>query len=1375
MNRSSLLSRLFQKSPRWRKVAVWASLFGGVAGGEAYAQAPPYAQAPSGQAVSPEQVFAEPPRNNFVLSPDSSGAIASNQNSWANEAGIGGMGVLGRMGHIVGPTVGRSQSITHFEAMPYAFEGNTMFYGDGRLFIANNGQMGGTAGLGMRQFLPNWNSVIGGGFFFDHDDSRDISFEQLGVSLEYLSEWLDVRTNLYGNIGHDSAKLGTSFVRGSQRFEDYRIVFDTRTQSSTATDGIDMLFTVPVIGELAQAANLEASAGWYHFEARGTKLDRIWGYRLRLDADWFASVMHTFLEFTSDRQFENNIVFGADLNYYNDIQRRPRIGHSQFNRMAEFVRRNYNVVTIDGSSLNDPSLAINPATGNPYVVTHVRNIQPPNPDFPNDPAGDGKPDTPFQTIEEARDFVVNDAYTPPGGSLADIVFVHGGSVFTDAPVVLNRDNLQILGEGVIHPLAVANAPFARARPFDPLGTIPLPTVTGGGPVPILQNNGGDAVTFAANNTTFAGFDIINTSGDAVAASGINGLTLRDVSIDGTSGVSSDGISLTNLTGNVRIENVQVSGVEGNSLVVDGGTASVNWFGGTINSTSGHSVLIEDQTGGIVNLAGDNGTNPANTFGGVTITENGGQGILIQNTQAGISFGRSSQTATGTAGVTINNSTSSGVQISNLLSPGSVSFLRGLAIDNAAAESLDLDTVTGNFLLADDLTLLTDLAIANRKDVGIDLTNIDNPATIAFLGNTDLGFVADGGTTEAAINFQNDSTGTVRFDGDLSIGDPTGAGFASINDAINIGGALPNGAGAVFQANGAVSILNSQNGASIRISSDATNVQFGSSQTPSTVTINPLAGPAIVIENTTGRIAFNSATTIGASTNSTVIVDANQGQVSFGTLNLLNSVDAGTGAAVSVTNNTNADGTASVAFGSLNINNSNGLAFLGTENDRLSTSNGTIVSTTGAALNLVDNDVLAVTLDSVTATGFAPGAFGMQVIDTRGLNEDASFRILGTTNVRGSGGLISSGIVLADGIQSRGAIFQNLQTVFLNGQDYVQNDGMAIDAENVHTFTLRGGSFDDNGQDEAEGSRHHVLLTTNVELDEDDPYIWEISNGNTFTDAVELVTNDAMVQIEGALASTGSSLQLTMAENQLRDTNGIPITPGFSANRGATNAAAVRVDWRGDLDMVYQNNWIDLNGAFFGTTGLDVIQRGTTFTNVVDYSNGNQVRGTDAVADRTTGVRMSLDGATNLTIAGNFVDLADPSPDVPGFLFNGTNATAIDLSLRTAGNNVLIDDNIIDINGDDGTGILFRTINTSNVTIGDAAVGNLPFGNSIELSNVFGSTARGVIFQTTFGTINLIGNQDNLIFLNPDNGGAFIDFQAPSASTGSILINGTPRP
>ena len=87
-----------------------------------------------------------PASDYYLLQPnqDRSGSVAGGPTTTSQ--GVGGFGVLGRAGHQAGPTVGRTDSITYMDLMPYMFLEETMLFGDLRVNLGNNGSLGGSAG-----------------------------------------------------------------------------------------------------------------------------------------------------------------------------------------------------------------------------------------------------------------------------------------------------------------------------------------------------------------------------------------------------------------------------------------------------------------------------------------------------------------------------------------------------------------------------------------------------------------------------------------------------------------------------------------------------------------------------------------------------------------------------------------------------------------------------------------------------------------------------------------------------------------------------------------------------------------------------------------------------------------------------------------------------------------------------------------------------------------------------------------------------------------------------------------------------------------------------------------------------------------------------
>ncbi|MGE0378413.1 MAG: hypothetical protein AB7Q45_23650, partial [Planctomycetaceae bacterium] len=103
----------------------------------------------------------------------------------SHEVPGGGAGFLTQLGHIAGETIGRDDSITHIGLAPYLFHEESMLFGDLRMFRTNEGRTGGSAGLGLRHYHTNLDSIFGVAGYYDNDDSRGARFHQVGLSLEY--------------------------------------------------------------------------------------------------------------------------------------------------------------------------------------------------------------------------------------------------------------------------------------------------------------------------------------------------------------------------------------------------------------------------------------------------------------------------------------------------------------------------------------------------------------------------------------------------------------------------------------------------------------------------------------------------------------------------------------------------------------------------------------------------------------------------------------------------------------------------------------------------------------------------------------------------------------------------------------------------------------------------------------------------------------------------------------------------------------------------------------------------------------------------------------------------------------------------------------
>ena len=188
--------------------------------------------------------------------------------------------------------------------------------------------------------------------------------------------------------------------------------------------------------------------------------------------------------------------------------------------------------------------------------------------------GDGSASAPFQTIADAT------AHATSG----DTIFVYSGNY----------------GGGVT--LAAGEALFGQPAGLD-VGGLSV-VAAGTGTNPVITNNAGAGIAMSGGDTV-DGVDVQNTSGAGISVSGANSFTIGS--------------------------NVAISGAAGDALDVNGGDSNATVGASITSSTTGHSVDIENRSGGVLTLSGS----VTDTGEGVLLADNPGAQIdftgLIEST------------------------------------------------------------------------------------------------------------------------------------------------------------------------------------------------------------------------------------------------------------------------------------------------------------------------------------------------------------------------------------------------------------------------------------------------------------------------------------------------------------------------------------------------------------------------------------------------------------------------------------------------------------------------------------------------------------------------------------------------------------------------
>jgi hypothetical protein len=391
----------------------------------------------------------------------------------------------------------------------------------------------------------------------------------------------------------------------------------------------------------------------------------------------------------------------------------------------------------------------------------------------------------------------------------------------------------------------------------------------------FQNNFKDVILDAANTTITNVTSIGATNGSISLADNTGVTTLTNVSIRGA-GVY--GLSVTNPGGTHNITNLNIAGGSGDGVDIQGGAGvfafdatssiintggtgfSINGgasnvsFGGIIaGSATGHSVQVQNHTGGAVSFSGNVtdtglGINLANNTGGSIVFSGASQTLntgtntaltLSANNGASISFSNLAISTTTGAGIAVTGANSS-VTLAGTNNPGpgapAFTFTNtsgsydysaltssqsnvGLAFDNTQTGTYKLGSLTianapGAAAFSDNTSAanitLANLTVTNAAGIGLNLTGETGSFDVA--GTTTI---TTPGT--AAINL-NTVTAPVNL-GNVSVTNAPTAGLvmANSNVAVTAGTVTIDGAttglqfggntGGSFTATGATNLTN----------------------------------------------------------------------------------------------------------------------------------------------------------------------------------------------------------------------------------------------------------------------------------------------------------------------------------------------------------------------------------------------------------------------------------------------------------------------------------------------------------------------------------------------------------------------------------------
>ncbi|EDY17372.1 Parallel beta-helix repeat protein [Chthoniobacter flavus Ellin428] len=509
------------------------------------------------------------------------------------------------------------------------------------------------------------------------------------------------------------------------------------------------------------------------------------------------------------------------------------------------------------------------------------------------------------------------AYTAISGTPAGtfIILVNDGNTINlgaSTITLQNNDHVDTFGNG--RTFSAGSAPLNILLPgvaqfTDPFGH-GAATITGTG-----------TLFAAANGDLLQDFTMTLGGGTAISASGINGLDVTNLTINGTGSV----FSLTNDTGSIDLtgNSVHVSG--GQLLNVSGGNANIT-LAATLSLPGGTGSITESGGGG-VSVTGTTGGSV--TITGVTVTGATSTPLVFDNNKA--TFNITNSTFAASSGVTL-------LSVDTTVGGSTTT----LAFNNTNVLTQSSGTIANIGAGARNI----DLSAQNFTNSGTTAANVINVTgqTGGAISFGNVGITGYNNAAGTAVNLQG-TGGTVSF-GDLDVATAAGAG-------VNVG--------AVTFAPGATPTISTAGGPALVM--NGTTISGGAATFTSVTASNAGAGnAAISLTNVIGSTTFSTVNLSGTAANGLNLNNAGTVAVLGGTINgTSGDAISSTNTALTATGLTIGASAAPLGNG-ITIVNSDGIARLVTLSNDTITARGDAIHTTDGGhageLSLVlDNNTL----------------------------------------------------------------------------------------------------------------------------------------------------------------------------------------------------------------------------------------------------------------------------------------------------------------------------------------------------------------------------------------------------------------------------------
>ena len=664
-------------------------------------------------------------------------------------------GVRARVGYLGGDTVGRTDSLAHFELMPYLRTPNGSLMTDLR-FFTGDGEYGLNAGVGYRQLFPEIDRIFGGIVWYDYDTLSGDDTQQITLSFETYGSRFDGLANIYIPVGDET----TGSLRASnERFVGNELLFDQTGTLGDVLGGGDIQIGYLLPGDFAAENQIRAFAGAYHYT--GTSVEDITGVMGRVEANFFGMVDGQ-IKVTDDDTFGTNVLFGISLG----VTRGNRGGRWRTqpqDQLTRYPTRQYNAVVVNTDVTRTGVAAVNPDTGNALTFTHINSAA--------TGGFDGTAEDPFSSLQLGL------------AEETDYHIVHGDSVFTGADAALTLAN----GDRLLG----TSADFQHELEAQGVGSLFVPAGAAGSVAPILRGTAGDTVTLASNSE-LRGFTIENSGGNGIVFNGVDNAIVSDISV---LSAASNGVLASDISGSVGILNTTVASSGAAALRIDNVTGGVEVSGEFTNDSGEALVLSDIGADADINLAEatfNNDTGNGLTFNNVDGTVALNAVSLVNSTGNGINIDGGTGTIRFVGETVIDGATGDAVRVHN--SDAQVEFealtirdANGVGIsvfNNTNTASLVvsghtlIDGVTDGIRVQDNLGSIdfNTVEIDGRLNRGIVVDNNEGQ----FVVNDVTSIANSQGSTDSAIEISNSSADIVFLD-DVIVTDATGNSAIDIHD------------------------------------------------------------------------------------------------------------------------------------------------------------------------------------------------------------------------------------------------------------------------------------------------------------------------------------------------------------------------------------------------------------------------------------------------------------------------------------------------------------------------------------------------------------------------------------------------------------------